>query len=368
MNSIKRIWGVIWLLPFIIYITGCASTRKSIPVQIQKPAEITLPGIKILAVADFGVGPEIDSRVGSEVARKLRAKLVQNGYYNLIEDWRVKQALAEHGVEKIEQLDAQQYQAIGKSLEVDGLLFGTVGIYFHQDAGGPRTTRKRVKEGDKSVTKTIKSYVMTRTANVQVTFRVVDAKTGLVLASLARTVEEKDTDAQPIQETEVKNLFSLSALKKAKQLLGKEVSDEEKARNMAIENLMPATVLFDQAIDKLAQQITETIAPYISDEKRILEAGGHKLITSGYDLALLDLWDDAKEAWETVIEDEKTTKVHPKAWYNIGIYHELKGDLDEADKCFSKAHKIKDDKLYLNARGRIKARQKELAKLEEQAM
>lgn len=365
MNSIKRIWGKIWLLLFIIYITGCAPTRMSIPVQMQKPAEVTLPGIKILAVADFGVGPEIDSRVGSEVARKLRAKLVQNGYYNLIEDWRVKQALAEHGVEKIEQLDAQQYQAIGKSLEVDGLLFGTVGIYSHQDAGEPRKTKKKVKEGDKTVTKEVKEYVMTRTANVQITFRVVDAKTGMALAGLSRTAEEKDTNVQTIQETG-ETIFG--AIKKIKQVMGKEMSDEEKARNLAIQNLKPVTVLFDQAFDNLAQQITETIAPYISEEKRTLEAGGHKLIISGYDFALRDLWDDAKEAWETVLEDEKTTKVHPKAWYNLGIYHELNGDLGEAENCFSKAYKMKDDKLYLNARGRIKERKKELAKLKEQEM
>lgn len=364
MNSMKRFRGKFWLLPLMIYVTGCAPPTMRLPVQMKKPAEVTLRGIKILSVSDFGVGPEIDAIVGRDVARKLRTSLLQNGYYELIEEMRLVQALAEHGADDIGQLSAQQYQDIGKSLGVDAFLFGTVGVYAHRDAGEARKIKKTEKKENKTITRTVKGYAVTRTVNVQVSFRIVDSKNGMAVAGISRSVEKTDTNVQPLEVTS-KNIFG--AITKYKQATGKALTNEEKASILATEHLLPVSVLFDQAFDYLAQQITQTIAPYMTEEIRTLEGGGNKQIKSGNYFASQDLWDDAKEAWESVLDDAEAIKDHPRALYNLGIYQEVNGNLDGAEDYFTQAYKLKDKKLYIDARGRIKERLKELAKLKEQA-
>ena len=351
------------LLLLLYPIGGAAQTRMTIPVQVQRPAEVTLPGISSLAIAEFDVAAGIDASIGANLARKLRASLAENGHYKLVEkDWTLKGLLSEYGY--VRQFPEELSQLMSIFLGADGLCFGTVETYSSHDEGGPRTKETRAREGNIPVIGERKEYAMTREVEIHISCQILDGHTGSIVLELSQDAIEKDSSAQEIKQLLGSDITISDVVEKTKQVMDKEMSEEDKARNLAIQNLTPATVLFDRALDKLAENLTKSIAPHTSDETRTLEAGGHRLIVKGYDFAVLDLWDEAKEAWEGVLSDEKATKVHPRAWYNLGIYYELTGDVDNAEECFDKAYKLEEDDLYLNAKARIKKRKEELTKLE----
>ena len=358
MNYSRAMKLGIGLLP-LIFLVACAAftprTTMRVPVRVEKPADVTISQIRVLGVFDFAVTPGIDDKVGSRVARQLRAKLIENGHYKLIEDWRVKEALEELGSEDLGEAEPQYYQAIGEKLGVDGLLFGTVGMYSYDDAGQLGKPYKTPPSNDEYI-----DYKVTRTVNVQVSFEIIDGKTGMAVAALSRSATEEDSASQSFKKEGWLE-------RKAKEKLGDSQSAEEKARGLATQRLGHPSVLFNRALERMGTEITETIAPYYVNENRTLITSGHKLITSGYDFAVRELWDDAKKSWETVVEDESASKAHASAWYNLGIYYEVNDDFAEAENCFSKAYELSpDDKFYLNARGWIKKRQKEQVMLQEQ--
>ena len=348
----------IGLLP-LIFLVACAAytprrTTMRVPVTVQKPAEVTIPQIRVVGVFDFAVTPGVDAKAGSEVARKLRVKLIENGHYNLVENWRVKQTLEELGSEKLDQAEPQYYQVIGERLGVDGLLLGTIEMYSYDDVGETGKPYK-TQSGDEYI-----NYKVTRTANVQVSFEIIDGKTGMAVAALSSSAAEKASASQSFKKEGWLE-------RKAKEKLGDTQNAEEKARGMATQKLTHPSVLFNRALERLSSEMTKKIAPYYVDENRTLISSGHMLITSGYDFAARQLWDDAKKSWENAVEDESASKAHASAWYNLGIYHEVNDDFAEAEKCFNKAYELSpNDIFYLNSRGWIKERQEEQAKLQEQ--
>ena len=347
-----------------ILAAGCSST-KPIPVRILKPAAVTMPGIKSISVIDFDVADGLDPMSGAEATRKLNAGLVANGHFEIVEGWKAKAALAELAEQEgreIAALGVTEYQKVGKEIGADAVIFGSVGIYSSNDTWEKRKREIKEKVDGKTQKRKINESVVTRTARVGITFRVVDVEKGIVLASLSKTAEAEDVKAQEIEE---KSGF-FGAISKVKEALGKEASPEEQARQLATANLLPPNILFDRALTNLAGVIVENIAPHYVDESRIILKGKHQLMKSGYDFAIRDLWDDSKEAWENVTENSAAASDHPQAWYNLGVYHELEGNLDEAEKSFKKAYNLKSDELYLDAKARIKKRKEEMAKLKEQ--
>ena len=53
---------------------------------------------------------------------------------------------------------------------------------------------------------------------------------------------------------------------------------------------------------------------------------------TGLQYAKRNLWEDAKISWEQVLEDVSPIGVKDRisAMYNLGVYHEIKDDLDKA--------------------------------------
>jgi tetratricopeptide (TPR) repeat protein len=80
-----------------------------------------------------------------------------------------------------------------------------------------------------------------------------------------------------------------------------------------------------------------------------------------------NLWEDAREVWEMVVEDPSADKEdRVGATYNLGLYYELSGNLDQAEDNFDQAFKMSGDSKYLDSRARIQRRRKELERLQQQ--
>ena len=89
---------------------------------------------------------------------------------------------------------------------------------------------------------------------------------------------------------------------------------------------------------------------------------------TGLQYAKRNMWEDAKDSWEQVLKDHTPNGIKDRipAIYNLGVYCEIKDNLDDAeelfDKCFNQSGKVE----YLDARQRVQKRRKELEKLEKQ--
>ena len=81
------------------------------------------------------------------------------------------------------------------------------------------------------------------------------------------------------------------------------------------------------------------------------------------------LWEDAKELWESVLEDPNAEiDDRVAATHNIGLYYEVNNQLDEAEEMYDKTFKLSGDTKYLDAKVRIQHRRNEIQRLKKQQM
>ena len=111
-----------------------------------------------------------------------------------------------------------------------------------------------------------------------------------------------------------------------------------KNESSAVKKLSDWKPIVDDLVNKILNQTVNQIAPHTVTEKRIIEEGESKKMERAVDLAKRDLWDDAKKIWEEVLNKKKSEKEDKiAASYNIGLYYEVFGFLDDADNYYKKA-------------------------------
>ncbi|MBL7074471.1 hypothetical protein ISS37_04440 [candidate division KSB1 bacterium] len=359
-----KYWCIILILGLVgCFLVGCGATVR---VNVLKPAVINVGPVKRLAVMDFDVPEGVDPSVGFGVAEKLTAKLVENGFYDVIERRKLEEILKEHKLSLSGVVDQFQAQDIGELVGADALVFGSVNTYSTTDGGGVKDFSYYSKKEKKKVVN--KKYEMVRTANVTITFRVSDVRLGMVVASKSNTATARDRARENIDtsaEEETRKAGLLGVIVDAV-LDKKKVSPEERAKRAATSKLVDPKFLLDKAADKILDSFVRQIAPHYVMEYRNVESGKHPMMKSGLEYAKRDMWPEAKEAWDEVLKTLEARKDHPVAHYNLGIYYEINGDLDRAEEEFTTAFKATGKKKYLDAKARIQRRKKEQEKLEEQ--
>ena len=103
----------------------------------------------------------------------------------------------------------------------------------------------------------------------------------------------------------------------------------------------------------------------VDDKGEVLVDDGK--METALEYAKRDLWDEAKEIWLDVINKKKSGKDDKvSATYNMGVYYEVFGFLDDAEIYYQKAFELSKDSKYLDARSRINKRRKDLEKLQQQ--
>jgi curli biogenesis system outer membrane secretion channel CsgG len=375
---IKRVKLIVLILAVTFFIFGCAT---QIPVQVLKPAEVNIGQVKKIAVLDFEFvgnwdfgrekkkGPkdleELATQVlaerlgtaekeptppdpytaypGKEISAKFIAKLVDNGHFTVIEREQISKIIAEQQLSLSGVVDETQAAEIGKILGVEALIIGT-GKYNVKDVGEWKEYTQKDKKGN---VKKYKKFRITRNVDVQLTYRVVNASTGLVIAS--KTNQSANYDRGGFFEiyqdyTE---------------------EDDEKSARRTIPDWRP---IVDKLVNKILDKSVVQIAPHYVLERRELEGGKTPAMKVALDYAKRNLWQDAKDSWETVLQDksEDGIKDYVPTTYNLGIYYEINGDLDRAEQLFNEAYKKSGKTKYLDARARIQARKEEIKRLEQQ--
>ena len=316
------------IVPFLLMLVSCAGAPV-VTFQTIKPPEINIGDVSKIAVAEFE-GPEGS---GELAAYKLTEYLVQTNRFTVLEREKIDKILQEQGLSMTGVIDQNSAVEIGKLLGVDALIFGNVTAYKCEDEEGTRKVKKKVGTGkykkvkrkniftgkeywaEEEIMKTVlvDEHYKIRKGVVSVNFKVVDVKTGKLLA--------------------VKSLT-----------LNKEYKSVEGRGNI------PAR---EEVLNTLMEQIMEKFAGMIAPIKitvtRKLEKGS-EYVNRGVDFAVNGLWDMAIKSWKEGLKVEPT---NPSIYYNLGVAYEKMGDFISAGEMYKKAVELNPKKLYMEALKRV---------------
>jgi curli biogenesis system outer membrane secretion channel CsgG len=323
---------------------SCAM-QSAITVDVQKPAAISLPGVHKIAIADF-LGPEGS---GGQIASLVQSGLMQSGFFEIIEREKLVRVLDEQKLGQSGIVNESTAKQVGQMLGVDALIFGEVTTCrVEPDETGTEKVSRQEGTGkyetvnEKNIftgkTKKVRKEIMRtalvdqaykiRRGTVAVSFRVVDVETGKLLAV----------------RSDSKSYAS------------------DKVIDGSTRTLKPEGEILNELSGSLAQTFVQTIAPHKVAERRMIEPGGGK-IQEGRKFAQSGLWPEAAEAWTEAV---RLMPKNPSAYYNLGLAHEVQGNLDEAENLVRKAISIQQKKLYIDALSRIRTEKDEKVKLEQQ--
>jgi curli biogenesis system outer membrane secretion channel CsgG len=363
----KRISSIIFLFIAIMMMNNCGTSTK---VKVLKPAELDVGAVRKIAVMDFdfrgswdfGLGKKVSGGLrglgqallrkalkqqdkldpvaaypGSDVSDMFVAKLVNNKFYTVIEREEISKILEEQALGLSGVIDETTAAEIGKLLGAEGLVMGS-GTYSVTDKGEWETYK--VKKVEK------KRFRISRHVDVKLTFKVVNVTTGSIIASATNTQSNGS---------------------------GKRVSSNAsstgKNESEALRNVPDWRPIVDGLVNKILNKTIQQLAPHYVTESREIEEGESSVMEAAVEYAKRGLWEDARDLFGSVLEDPTADKDdHIAATYNIGLYYEINGQLDEAEAYFDKSFKMSGDSKFLDARARIQKRRKEIQRLEEQQM
>ncbi|MDZ7271316.1 MAG: tetratricopeptide repeat protein [candidate division KSB1 bacterium] len=324
------------LLVALVLSLHCAAPRVSVPVT--KPAQVDITGIKSIAIVDF-IGPENSGAIAGSM---LTARLFESKFFHIVEREKVVQILEEHKLAMAGIVDASTAKEAGRLLGVDALIFGEVTAYSLEPdqvgtekverkvgTGQYRTVRRGNKEVREEIMKTVlvdQEYRIRRGA-VGVTFRMVKVETGELVAVKAST---KTYDSGKV-------VAGRGTLKPREQILKD---------------------LLAEAVEEFARQV----APYVVVERRTV-LGGKGMLDLGKKYAQKGLWQEARDAFvQAVAAEPRNSAAH----YNLGLAHEVLGNLDQAEAEYQRAIKLEPKDLYVDALARVRAARGEAERLRKQ--
>jgi len=321
------------------------SGASYITVDVLKPAEINLSGVKTVAVVDFQ-GPV---RSGSQIATYLQSYLLNTGYFDLLEREKLKRILDEQDLGLSGVVDRATAVKVGKLLGVQAMIFGEVTTYeVERDQLGVDKVEKEVGTGryeyiskkDKKtgkVERTKREIMETviidrpyriRRGSVGANFRIVKVETGQLAAV----------------HSDMKTFVS------------------DKIYRDTGEVLPPKAQILTDLSRVLCEEFVHMIAPHTVTESWYIESGDDR-IKEGTKYAEAGLWPEAMEVWSAAIRENPDD---PAGYYNLGLAYEVQGDLDKAEEYYGEALRLKMDNHYMAAISRIRQTREDQEILEEQ--
>lgn len=122
--------------------------------------------------------------------------------------------------------------------------------------------------------------------------------------------------------------------------------------------------MVDKALDNILGTLVVQIAPHYELEQIELEPGSSDRMATALEFARQLRWPQAVAIWQEVYDD-RGSKDHAAASFDLGVASEVNGELDEAENYFREARSGSSD-LAGAALDRIRGRREELRRLREQ--
>ena len=359
-----QIFNICGLFLVLLFLNSCATTN--VRVSILKPASIDIGDIQNLAVSDFefigdwtfkeeGTAPltEVAGNIiknivngkkkgrkryhpkkafpGSRISEKFETKLLENGHYSVVErDEELDKVLNEQKLSKSGMIDEDESSELGKMKGVDAYIFGS-GRYNVDDVGGWYT-----RKDDNNIIKE-SFYKIRRKVSVELTYKIVNVETGQIVASKKQNKAEK-------------------------------VSSRGKNKEKALKKLSEWEPIVDKVANRLVNKAVKQIAPHYIKTSRQIKQGKTIGMKTGLEYAKRNMWNEAKESWEAVLKEKSSEAIKDKihAKYNIGVYHEIHDELDQAEELFDQCYRESGNSKFLDAVQRVQKRKEEILMLKDQ--
>lgn len=330
---------LILLTSFCLFQTGCATYIK---VYQQKPSEINIGNAKNISVGEFSISGNVHlaenkslasiaaqalvdiayekmgsknthgerNYIGSDISDQLYLKLNNNGYFKSVK---------------------KNYNNFSNSVNnTDAVINGFVNydIRDHVDLVDDIT----VKNG---ITIKNKKFKIKREIETKLSYQIINLSNGRVIVS--RTDSDYDSDIA-----------------------------EGETQEQAIRRLRDWYYVVDSHLNRMTDRIVRKITPYYEFVSIEVKDGKSYAMKQGLEYAKKGLWEEAKKNWDMIVSNSGSDRDdYIFAIYNLGIYHEVKGELDEAGKYFDDCYKKSGKSECINARARIENRKIEVQRLKE---
>ena len=346
MKSMRNFVQVWFGLAFLFYLSGCGPTK--VPINVLKPAEVDMIGIKKIAIAEF-TGEE---NSGSLAANLLTSKLMTTQHYEILEREKLEKVVEEHQLSMSGLINEDEAKQLGQFLGVDGLIFGGVSTYrVEPDERGIEKVTKKVWTGE---------YERDKNGNIKTEKTLLGIKVKKkiykeVLVDEPYRIRRGSVTANlRIVNVETGQLVYSEAISRSYNS-GK-VLDSSSRTLPPKENIL--TNLMNQVLDIFVKQI----APHYITAYKAIE-GGEGDIDVGKKFAKNGLWPEAQQAWLRAIKNNPNSTA---ALYNLGLAYEVEGKLDVAEKYYEKASALNPKDLYLKAISNIRKAKAEKERLRRQ--
>ncbi len=320
--AVSRLCSV--LLSFLFFfILGCSSNVK---LQIKKAPELNLVGVKTLKIQKFEISGDLDldlmnksgGLLGTVVGMAVDAganKLAQGRH----------EGIQQAGLSGLKQVTFQNgYYKVVDGDDCDVSVTGNI-YYNVRDEG----TDEEDKDDKGNVTRW---YEIKRKADVKVKFSITDKSGHIIGMSEVAGSSEKTAKGD----------------------------DRDEAR----ENVTAWESVVRDALARTNEPFIKKIAPYFVWENRTFEKGESKIIKQGNKAAKNGNWGEAVLLWQQA-QSSGSAKDPIAVLYNLAIYDEVEGKLQDALSKFEEVQKTSGNAKYSRDIARTKARIEEEKKLKE---
>ena len=274
---------------FSLFLVSCA---KRAIVPVTRPAEINLVGIKRIAMGD------ITGNEGTALSDILTQKLFDSGRFEVLDRQNINALMREHNLNLSGAVDEKTSVQIGGFLGASALIFGRSDGQYQQ-------TTKVGNPYECGQNRVCRDYTKTGTGRINTTLKVVDLKTGKIIAVKNFTDQGSDSAWEA--------------------------------------NEWPADIdqgaIMGAILNKTANNFMKMIAPY-TDYVNVEFDGDSKMpqVKAGIETAQKGLWDSASVQFKNAVDSNPNDAA---AWYNLGLAYMYTSRFDEAIQAFNKSNAIK---------------------------
>lgn len=272
----------------LLFVAGCA---PGVRVPIVRPAEVSLAGIKSVAVAD------IEGSEGRALSDLLSQKLFESRYFEVLDRQFTRTLIREHNLDLSGAIDGRTSARFDKLLGSSALIFG-------RSHGQYRQVTEMGKPYDCKKDKKCREFRKIGQGRVETSLRVVDLETGRILAIKSYVDEAsettRDVDRWPY--------------------------DVDEARLMA------------GILDKTARRFMRMIVPYTEYVYVKFADSDLPEMKAGIASAQSGQWVNAATRFQNAVN---ANQQDGDAWYNLGLALMYTNRFDEAVGAFTRSNVLK---------------------------
>lgn len=315
-------------LAAVVLPTQAQAGWKKFPVPVKRPASVSMPGVKRIAIMTFH---SPTGRFGASVSSELQARLVANAgdNFTIVDQSEVKKLLEAQGIGQSGVFDESTVPAVGKLLGADALVFGSIDddSKFENESIVTMVTKYKPDSGEEYEEK---CPTVVRSAHLGVTFKVLKTETGAVLAHSHKTYDAKSSkvnDPNPKNPYVKPGTNAIVAALLPNPFAGELTPDEVTQQQLSQQAAVDFSKMIMPYTETVVVEWDTAVAP--ADALKMIEA---TLFTEGREImekAVAELENDPKIAKEP----NKLCGLY----YDTGVAFELEGRLEDALTWYKKA-------------------------------